>query len=289
MRLEPAIGPSGAIPAAPASREGGTRGADGGLLAWTAWGEPGLPRLLLLHGSGRRAAQYTTLARALAGRFQVFVMDRRGRGRSAALPPEPSLAGELDDIRRVWDDVGATHIFAHSAGARYALELSRERPPETLSLYEPPFSVPGGWEDDFVAAVEGGRRGEAMRRLVLGMQMGPKGRWSDRVLEVGGWIMLQGPTGEDTWSLFKTLPHELAVARELDRDPGRYAGIVAPTLLLGGTASPEYLRTSLAELQVSIPGAHRVMLAGQAHNAPEQSGPHEVASAILHFVGGFVA
>ena len=166
----------GSLPASPAGadmNEGVTPGADGGALAWSAWGSPGLPRLLLLHGSGRRAAHYATLARCLSSVFQVYVMDRRGRGRSAPLPSEPSLAAELDDIRRVWDDVGATHVVAHSAGARYALELACERPPESLCLYEPPFTVPRGWEAEFVAAVEGGRRGEAMRRLVLGLQMRP--------------------------------------------------------------------------------------------------------------------
>jgi pimeloyl-ACP methyl ester carboxylesterase len=260
-----------------------TPAADGAPLAWSTWDSPGRPGLLVVHGGGRAAEHYAALAQALLPRFTVHAMDRRGRGRSGPVPAVASLAADLEDIERVLAATGATHLFGHSAGGRLALELACRRSFASLLLYEPPLVVPAGWQEAFVAAVRAGRRGEAMRRFLRGLQMAPKGPWPDWLLELGASFMLRGAAGDAYWALLQTVPHDLALLGALGNDPARFAAIHSPTLLIGGGASPAFLAEAIRALAAAIPGARSVEIPGQGHNAPDMTGPAEVAREILLF------
>jgi hypothetical protein len=63
-----------------------------------------------------------------------------------------------------------------------------------------------------------------------------------------------------------------------------YASTPAAVLLIGGSKSPAYLRTSLDALAGVLPRARRIELAGCGHLAPDNSGePARVADEIRPF------
>jgi pimeloyl-ACP methyl ester carboxylesterase len=60
------------------------------------WGDPQAPPLLLLHGYTSHGRSWDTIARALAGRFRVLVLDQRGHG-------ESDHASDYDEQRLIED------------------------------------------------------------------------------------------------------------------------------------------------------------------------------------------
>jgi pimeloyl-ACP methyl ester carboxylesterase len=62
-----------------------------------------------------------------------------------------------------------------------------------------------------------------------------------------------------------------------------YSGIDVPVLLVTGDQSPRHLRERLDALQTVLPGARRVTMHGQGHNA-ERSAPERLAEIVGRFV-----
>jgi pimeloyl-ACP methyl ester carboxylesterase len=104
------------------------------VLDWGGPSRPGsgqaAPALLLLAGGGATAHQYDDLAPALAVRYRVVGITRRGHRGSSAAPAGYGFARLAEDVVRVMDAVGINHpvvigsSFAgeemHVLGARYA-------------------------------------------------------------------------------------------------------------------------------------------------------------------------
>jgi pimeloyl-ACP methyl ester carboxylesterase len=93
------------------------------------WGGSG-PALVLLAGGGATAHQYDDLAPALAARYRVVGVTRRGHRGSSAAPGGYGVARLAEDVLRVIDALGLTnpvvigHSFAgeemHVLGARHS-------------------------------------------------------------------------------------------------------------------------------------------------------------------------
>jgi pimeloyl-ACP methyl ester carboxylesterase len=96
------------------------------------WGGSG-PALVLLAGLGATAHQYDDLAPALAARYRVVGVTRRGHRGSTAAPGGYGFARLAEDVVRVIDAVGVTnpvvigHSFAgeemHVLGSRYSARI----------------------------------------------------------------------------------------------------------------------------------------------------------------------
>lgn len=86
-------------------------------------GEP----LLLLHGWGSSARDFTAVLSELSERFDVLTVELPGAGRSRHLDERPTVAAITDAVERTLDaeDVGTVHVLGNSLGARVALELAR--------------------------------------------------------------------------------------------------------------------------------------------------------------------
>jgi pimeloyl-ACP methyl ester carboxylesterase len=94
----------------------------GATIRWFEGGEG--PPLLLLHGFGGAAWNWTALAPLLAGR-RVLIPDLPGHGGSSPLPA-PSLAGFADAVAALVEEpVG---VVGHSLGGVVALRLAERRP-----------------------------------------------------------------------------------------------------------------------------------------------------------------
>ncbi|MEM7567830.1 MAG: alpha/beta fold hydrolase [Pseudomonadota bacterium] len=83
------------------------------------------PAVLLLHGIGGRAQQWSPQMEALAGRYCVLAWDARGYGESDG-PPVTRFSDFADDLFAVLDALGIARVLAagHSMGGRILLEAA---------------------------------------------------------------------------------------------------------------------------------------------------------------------
>src|SRR4051794_32603034 len=98
--------------------------ADGTRIGWEVAGAG--PPLVLLHGSVADRARWAAVRDGLARRFTLHLVDRRGRGLSAAeATGSYALAREADDVAAVLRAVGPDAlVLAHSYGGTCALEAA---------------------------------------------------------------------------------------------------------------------------------------------------------------------
>lgn len=256
---------------------------DGTRVGWERFGAG--PALVVMHGGGRAAKHYRELASALADRFTVALVDRRGRGLTGPLRPGDGLQAELEDLSAVMEATGAKDVFGHSGGAATALQLAPRLPIRRLALYEPPVGapLPLGWFPAFQEALAKDRPVLAMCLLAQGLQMGAPQWLPAAVLEAPIRLFVRGELKREMAQLLTTMPHELELAQPLIDHPEQVAEVRCPTLLMGGAKSPRYLRDALDFLERTIPGARRVTFPGVGHNAPDIQAPKVVAAELARF------
>ena len=102
------------------------RSDDGTVIAYHSLGHG--PGLVVVGGVLSEASDYMALAGALAGGFEVHVMERRGRPGSGPQRPAHSLEDECADLAAVTAATGSAAVFGHSFGGLVALETARRRP-----------------------------------------------------------------------------------------------------------------------------------------------------------------
>jgi abhydrolase domain-containing protein 6 len=97
---------------------------------WFVGGPEGADGLVLVHGLGGAAANWTLLAPLLARRRRVVAVDLPGHGGSEPLPAAPSLAPYADRIALVAAAEGfpRADYVGHSLGGLVALRLAIRRP-----------------------------------------------------------------------------------------------------------------------------------------------------------------
>jgi pimeloyl-ACP methyl ester carboxylesterase len=261
------------------------RSADGTSITYLTFGTG--PGLVIVPGATRRACHYTALATALSDTYTVHAIDRRGRGASGPQGPGYTIDREVEDLRAVLDATGSEAVFGHSYGGLIALELARIRPLSALVAYEPAMSLNGGLDQGFIPAfnraVARGRYATAMSRLMVGLDLVPAHVPAGAFVPLG-WLMMRGREGAALRETLRTVPAEISASRRLDSDGRRYAAITAPTLLLGGGRSPEWLRTALSELHRIIPNSSLVVRPRLDHNAPDQGAPEVIAGLVRAFL-----
>ncbi len=126
------------------------------------------PQMLLIPGITSPAITWGFIAEHLAEKFDVHVLDVRGRGLSQAGDLDYSLDAMADDALGVIDAAGLDKpvILGHSMGARNAIRAARKdgAAMSGLILVDPPVSGPGrreypakwSWyEDSIIAATKG--------------------------------------------------------------------------------------------------------------------------------------
>lgn len=108
-------------------------------LAAQAWGDPGLPRLLALHGWLDNAASFDRLAPLLCGHFHIVALDLPGHGRSGHRPPGTwyHYVDYLGDTLAAADALGWTHfgLLGHSLGGAVASMLAAACPQRIQRLF----------------------------------------------------------------------------------------------------------------------------------------------------------
>ncbi|GIF18654.1 pimeloyl-ACP methyl ester carboxylesterase [Actinoplanes tereljensis] len=239
------------------------------------------PGLVVLPGATRRARHYAALAAALSSSYTVHVVERRGRGRSPAQGSDYGLDREVADTIEVLSETGSRQVFGHSYGGLVALHVALRTDLDRVIAYEPAVSVDSGMPFDWLPRYEellaAGRPARAMVHFLHSLDFMPGGP----LVVAAVWAMQRlTAEGRATREVLPTVVPEMRVAREMDSDGGRYAGITAPALLLGGGRSPAYIQEVLPLLVETIPHAKLVRTPEFDHNAPDLGAPAAVADLI---------
>lgn len=261
--------------------------ADGTKIVYFSQGQG--PALVLVPGNGRMAYHYAALAQALADRFAVHTVERRGRGRSGPQGEAYAIERETEDIAAVLQATGAQRLFGHSYGGLAALHLALTGYPlHRLAVYEPGVSIQGSFPRDWVPAFEAsyaqGRLIHALGLFLRGTRLNPICSLPLPLVKILARLLLSGANGPENAALMATYSAEIREVIRLDSDGERYRAIAVPTLLLGGSHSPDWLRVVLPVLQRLIPASRQIVLPGLDHNAPDLNAPAAVAAQLLRFM-----
>jgi pimeloyl-ACP methyl ester carboxylesterase len=248
---------------------------DGTVIGYESVG--GGPPLVLVHGSTGTRARWGSVTPALARRYTVHAMDRRGRGLSTAEVEPYSLDREADDIAAVAEAVGGdVYVVGHSYGALAVLEAALITSAfRRIMLYEPPILSPGL----SVASPEALAQMKTMSdpREILEAFYRETLHLSESAIK----DLAEREFSYLAGSIAHTAGRELAEVRAY-RATERLAAITVPVRLLLGTESPAYLHAATAAVAARIPGATIVALHGQGHQAIDYD-PQQFVRAVLEF------
>ena len=254
---------------------------DGVQIACEVSGE-GTP-LVMVHGAGSGRWGFDLLRPHLEDKFEVWSIDRRGRGDSTD-GDEYALERELYDVGAVVREAGdGAFLFGHSFGALLCAAASAgfgaagEDRPARLALYEGPMGgalASEDWIDRFEANVNADRTDQAMRDF-----MSDVGGYTDAEIEV-----MQGtPYWEARLAAAPTVTRELRAEHAVELEELHLEWVAAPTLLLVGSRSPAWAKRSTDAYAAVLPKMEVIVLDGQGHGA-SMSAPAMLASELEAFL-----
>jgi pimeloyl-ACP methyl ester carboxylesterase len=239
-------------------------------------GEP----VVLVHGSSTGRQRWQPVVPAFAQRWQLSLLDRRGRGLSGDAAAH-SLQAEVDDVVSVVRAANAHSIVSHSYGGICAIEAALVCSQLTsLVIYEAPIPVGAAdpADESHIRQIEE-RVEERMPEEALLIFH----RSILRMPEPEIAAMRQLPTWSERIAIAHTLPRELRAARGYRFDAARFAKLRIPVLVLLGGESPERYARGARTLIDGLPNARLATLAGQKHNAITTA-PELFSREILNFV-----
>lgn len=235
-------------------------------LAALAWGDPGRPPLLALHGWLDNAASFARLAPLLAAHRHVIALDLPGHGHSDHLPPAASAYHYLDYVRAVLAaaDALALRRFAllgHSLGAGIAALVGAAMPARVERLWLIEGLGPLG--DDGARTLERFREalaappasGKSLRRFrdidqaasARAIASGLRAGLARPIIERG---LRETPDGWH-WRSDPRLTRPTAVRLAESQIHALLAGIQAPTALLLSRPATPYLPTAMMQARAA--------------------------------------
>lgn len=244
-----------------------TTSADGTTIAYQAFGDG--PALVLVSGATQRKEDWTELAEALAAAgLRAVAYDRRGRGESGDTTPY-AVEREIDDLAAVIEAVGGrAGLHGQSSGGALANHAAAAGLPVTsLSAFETPYRTQDSPKPpaDYVEHLQelyDADAPEAMLEYFMVAGVGQPQEQVDRMKQLPFWQGLV-PLGRTV------LYDGLCLGRSPFPVPAELLGsIAAPTLCLGSSRSPDWLRAGAEVSAAAIPGARFVVVEGEFHSAP---------------------
>jgi pimeloyl-ACP methyl ester carboxylesterase len=254
---------------------------DGTVIAYERRGHG--PPLVMVHGSTVDHTRWGGVVGALAERFTLYMMDRRGLGRSGD-GPVYAIEREFEDIVALLEAAPTpARLLGHSYGSVCALGAARLCPRiERMVLYEPPLPLPGRESQyplDLSQRLDAlGARGE--HALVLEIFLREVLHMTEaelaRMRKTLSWPLRVAASA--------TLPREVGVAKAYRFEPASFAHVRVPTLFLYGNRSPEHLQASTRMAHAALHGSRLEVLAGHGHGAMATA-PKAFLEKVLPFLG----
>ncbi|MFH8410505.1 alpha/beta fold hydrolase [Streptomyces sp. NPDC018019] len=260
-----------------------------GEVRWTALGDEGAPPLVLLHGTPFSSYVWRDVARALSGRFRVYVWDMPGYGASEmSAGQDVSLARQAEVFTGLLAHWGLTDreptVVAHDFGGYVALRahLVHGVRYRRLALLDavaltgwgsPAYRLLGGHPDVF------GRLPAALHRALVTEYLASSSHpgLHPAVLErlVEPWCTEEGQA-----AFYRQIAQNGPdLTAGLD---GRYGELTVPTLVCWGTDDTWLPVTWAHDLATAIPGARLHLIEGAGHLVQEDA-PAELTAVLASF------
>jgi pimeloyl-ACP methyl ester carboxylesterase len=265
--------------------------ADGTVVGYREMGRG--PAVILLHGGMMTSQNFMRLGAALSAAFTVIMPDRRGRGFSGPFGENYGIDVECADIAALVERTGASNLFGLSSGAIIALFAGLALPGiRRVAAYEPPFPVNGfdtaHWAPRFDREIARGDLASAMITVLKGTGDSALLRRVPHFLLAplvkAGIRANRSDVSDDQVPIEKLIPtmhFDALLVKETRGSVGKLGRLGAEVLLLGGSRSAYFLKSSLDVLSAALPRVSRVELRGVGHIAADNEGKPELVAASL--------
>lgn len=270
-----------------------TISADGTNIGYYKFGHG--PTVVLLHGGMESAQSYIQLGEDLAENFTVCIPDRRGRGLSGPHGQDYSIQKEIEDIASILAKQGNSYLFGVSSGALIALQAGLQLSSVyKVAAYEPPLYEPierKAWNKllaRYEKEIAQGQEAKALVTIMKGLKVGPPifNFIPRRLLEFLVKKMVEGEDTETEITLKELVP-TMHYDFQLEGKPEDFEHMPIEVLLLGGSKSPGYLKSSIRDVEKILPHAKCIEFSGLNHlgagNADQGGKPTLVAQELRRF------
>lgn len=260
--------------------------ADGTAIAVVRTGTTGAPPLLLIHGAAADHTTFRVLGPLLAPDFDVFAMDRRGRGASGDTPPY-AIEREFEDVAAVAAAVAAAtgaapvDVLGHSYGGRCALGAALlTRVIGRVISYEGAPTPPGerygdaALADELAGLADAGANEELLARFmtrVVGMSEADLARYR------------ADPVWPRRVAAAPTIARELRVEAHADAGLERLRTVRQPVLQVLGSLSLPAFAIATHALDARLADGRVVIIDGARH-AAHHTHPVALAEVVRTFL-----
>lgn len=261
---------------------------DGTTVSFLSVGEG--PAVIVLPGVLSMASDYAAFASALASRFAVHTMERRGRGGSGPQGDGYSIQKELDDVLALQRETGAALLVGHSYGGLIALEVARNNDAfAKIAVYEPGVSIDGSMP---VYWMPGCEKKLAEKRNLDALVEFTLADAPARLAKLPPWLMklllrLFFVRHPESRQMLGLLQQNLREWREMARLDGRYVDYhevsAAVLLLYGGRSESKAVDLVAERLPSVLTRCETKVFPKLDHFGIERTAPREVAMAIGDF------
>ncbi len=258
---------------------------DGTKIAYLSVGDG--PAILVLPGVLSMASDYAAFARALAQRFTIHIIERRGRGNSGPQGDDYSIIKECDDVLAVQRQTGARLLVGHSYGGLVALEVARDNSVFTkIAVYEPGVSIDGSMPVHWMA---GYQRKLAEKKNLDALVEFTLADAPARLAKFPPWLIklllrvsfIRFPESRQMLNLLQENICEWREIARLDSTYENYEQVTAPVLLMyGGRSDSRAVDLVVNRLPSVLPHLELKEFPRLDHFGIERTAPHEVAKVI---------
>jgi pimeloyl-ACP methyl ester carboxylesterase len=240
---------------------------DGTRIAYDKTGQG--PALILVAGAFQDRMAMGVYANPLSVHFTVYNYDRRGRGESSDTQPY-AVEREIEDIDTLIQEAGGSaFVFGGSSGGVLTLDAAAHGSNITkLAIYEPPFVVDDSRDpvseyivDQLRDLISSGQRGDAAEMFMTKGSLMPAD-------------IVAGMRTQPFWLSVEAVAHTLvydAMIMEGTMQGGplpvdRWKAVTIPTLVIYGSAGPDWSRNAAQALIKLLPNAEEQKLEGHFHD-----------------------
>jgi pimeloyl-ACP methyl ester carboxylesterase len=275
------------MPRAHTTPDGAVESADGTTIAYRSVGSG--PGVVVIPGVLSMAEDYDSFAEALADRFTVHTVQRRGRGHSGPQGEHYDIARECEDVAAMCARTGARHLVGHSYGGLIALQSARHDQTLTkVAVYEPGVSVDGLIPTTWMPRY---RRLLTERRYLDALAYFSVATGPDRARTTPLWLMkailplaIRKEHRHMMYGLLAANVREHEAIARLDGSTEDYREVSVPVLLMsGGKSGLPYVAPAIERLSEVLPAATTRVFPRLDHFGPDRTGPVEVARAVGEF------